>query len=47
MDASSESSVISGFLGSGQPIRGERIPPSFEGRVVQIVAARANNETVC
>ena len=34
MDASPESSVISGFLGSDQYSQGEETPPSIEGLVI-------------
>jgi len=47
MDASPESSVISGFLGSGQSFLGVQVPLSCESLVVQIVAAKPNKEIVC
>jgi len=47
MDASPESSVILGFLGSDRSFQGEQAPPSPEGLVVQIIATTPNKETVC
>ena len=47
MDAAPESSVISSFLDSDRFSRSEQVPPSFEGLVAQIVAAKPNKETVC
>ena len=47
MDAARESSVISSFLDSDRFSRSEQVPPSFEGLVAQIVAAKPNKETVC
>jgi len=46
MDASPESSVISGPLGLDRSSQGEQAPPSPEGLAVQIVAAKPNKETV-
>ena len=42
MDAAPESSVISSFLDSDRFSRSEQVPPSFEGLVAQIVAAKPN-----
>jgi len=47
MDASPHSSIISGFLSSGQSLQGDLTPPSCEGLMIQIVAAKPNEETVC
>jgi hypothetical protein len=47
MDASSESSVISGFSGKDWSSHGELAPPSAEGLAGYIVAAKPNKETVC
>ena len=47
MDASPHSSIISSFLSSEQSLQGDLNPPSSEGLVIQIVAAKPNEEIVC
>jgi len=47
MDASPESSVISGFFGLKGLSQAKYFRPSFEGLVVQIVATKLDKETVC
>jgi hypothetical protein len=44
MDASPESTVISGSSGPDQSFKDEKTPPSSEGLVVQIVATKPNKE---